>query len=50
VILLLLQYCTAVHFNNLFLHRLCKSHCIWPSRARQLQLRLSGQKVWPPLP
>jgi len=20
-----------VHFNNLFLHRLCKSYCIWPS-------------------
>jgi len=42
-------YCTARHFNNLFLHRLRKSLCIRPSSG-QSRIRPSGQKVWPSLP
>jgi len=41
-------YCTTTRFNNLFLHRLRKSHCIRHSNG-QAVANSARLKVWPPL-
>jgi len=40
------SYCTTMHFNNLFLHRLRKSHCIRSSSDQAVANSPSGQEVW----
>jgi len=37
-------YCTTIHFNNLFLHRLRKSHCIRPSSGQAVANSARGPK------
>jgi len=32
-------YCATINFNSLFLHRSCKSHCIWPSSGQTVANR-----------
>jgi len=36
--------CTTAHFNNLFLHRLCKLHYIQPSRGQAVANSALGSK------
>jgi len=41
-------YCTTIYFNNLFLHRLHKSHSIRPSSGQVITNSALGQKVGHP--
>ena len=38
------DYCTTIHFNNLFLHRLRKSRCIRPSNGQAVANSSLGSK------
>jgi len=42
-------WCTTIHFNNVFLHRLRKSHCIRPSSGQAVANSALGSKSWPTL-
>jgi len=38
-------YCSTIHFNNLFLHRLRQSHCIRPSSGEAVANLALGSKI-----